>query len=285
HIMFGTELRGFGPSAGRLSLLEVGPDGRASSRMPVAQGSPFASGVVVARWRALAAFAWTDLRSGRSRNPEIYVGLRMSSGFEEHRITYTLAASVHPTLALGPGAALTAAWLEVAPAGRFRLQFASTARPAPRRFLLDIPELDVYRPAESAAFALTAILATLPYSVMITLATTLLTAAALAAGRAVFENTRGWVWLAASSSRASLGAVALALACHSAVTSVIPLVPRLPAPTGAAVLLMVGAWLHLRRPGSRSTLQQAALVMAVILLTSVALAFSQMARTLSQLAT
>jgi len=209
----------------------------------------------------------------------------MSTGLEEHRLTYTLAASVHPTLTPGPGAALTAAWLEVAPAGRFRLQFASTARPAPRRFLLDVPELDVYRPAESAAFALTAVLATLPYSVMITLATTLLTAAALAAGRAMFEDTQGWAWLAASSSRAALGAVAVALACHSAVTAVIPLIPRLSAPAGAAVLLLVGAWLHLRQPGSRSTIQLAALVMAVIFLTSVALAFSQMARTLSQLAT
>ncbi|MGH2402824.1 MAG: hypothetical protein ACRDGN_00025, partial [bacterium] len=120
HIMFGTELRGFGPSAGRLSLLEVGPDGRASSRLPVAQGSPFASGPVVARWQGTVAFAWTDLRSGRSRNPEIYVGLWMSTGLEEHRITYTLAASVHPTLTPGPGTALTAAWLEAAPAGRFR---------------------------------------------------------------------------------------------------------------------------------------------------------------------
>ncbi len=282
HVVFGTELRGFGPAVGRLTLVELGAG--APSHIPVASRSPFAAAATATPWQGTVAFAWTDLRSGRSRNAEIYVGLRIPTGLKEHRLTYTLTASALPVLASGPGPALTAAWLELASGGgRFTLHLASTARPAMRWFLMDIPELDVYRPGETAAFALTALVGTFPYSLLITLATALLTGVAAATARALLGDTPIWVWLGASGSRSAVAIVALALAVQTAVTAVLPLVPRLPLPVGGGVLAIVWVWLRLRRRVPETTLQQAALAMVVSFGTSVVLVFSQVARTLSQL--
>ncbi|MGQ0548385.1 MAG: hypothetical protein ACT4PY_01790 [Armatimonadota bacterium] len=283
YVVFGTEQRGFGPAVGRLSHLDVRPDGRPSPRRVVAPGSPFAGGATAVPWRGAAAFAWADRRSGRSRNPEIYVGIQAGTELTERRLTYTLTASALPVLAAGPGSALTAGWLEVAPGGRFTLHLASTLRPVVQRFLLDIPELDVSRPLEAAAFALTAVVGTLPYSVMVTLFTTLVTTVAMVVGRAVLADTRPWLWLAASGTRAGVATLALALACQGLATTVLPLIPRLPVAAAACLLVLTWGWLRLRRTEALSSLQLGALVMSVVFGTSVALAFGQVARTLSQL--
>lgn len=285
HVMFGTEQRGFGPVVGRLFILDVGPDGKPSPRRLVAPGSPFAAAASAAPWRGIAAFAWTDLRSGRSRNPEIYVGVDVEGAFAERRLTYSLTASAQPVLVAGPGAALTAAWLEVAPGGRFAVHLASTARPAPRHFLLAIPELDVYRPGEAAAFALTVLIGTIPYALLMTLATALLTGASAVASRAIFGGSRAWSWLLRSEVRVGLATLALALACHRTVTALFGLTPSAPVPAVLGVLVLGWAWLSLRRAHESTILQRAALVMVVVFGVSVVLAFGQVARTLSQLST
>lgn len=285
HVVFGTEQRGFGPVVGRLSILEVGVDGEPSPRRVMAPGSPFAAAASAAPWRGMAAFAWTDLRSGRSRNPEIYAGVDVRRTLAERRLTYSLTASVLPVLVEGPGAALTAAWLEVAPGSRFAVHLASTARPAARLFLLAVPELDVYRPGEAVAFAVTVLVGTIPYALLITLATVLLTGASAAAGRAIFGGSRAWTWLLGSSARAVVVALALALVCHAVVTGVFRLIPSVPAPAAAGLLGLTWASLSLRRARQATILQQAALVMLVVFGLSVVLAFAQVARTLSQLST
>ena len=285
HVMFGTEQRGFGPVVGRLFILDVGLDGKPSPRRPVAPGSPFAAAASAAPWRGMTAFAWTDLRSGRSRNPEIYVGVDVGRVLAERRLTYSLTASAQPVLVAGPGAALTAAWLEVAPGGRFAVHLASTARPAPRHFLLGIPELDVYRPGEAAAFAVTVLIGTIPYALLITLATALLTGASAVVSRAIFGDSRAWSWLLASEVRVGVAVLALALACHEAVTALFGLIPSAPTPAVLGVLALGWAWLSLRRSHEPTILQRAALVMAVVFGLSVGLAFGQVARTLSQLST
>lgn len=285
HVMFGTEQRAFGPAVGRLSILDVGPDGKPSSRRLVAPGSPFAATASAAPWRGMAAFAWTDLRSGRSRNPEIYVGVDVRRTFFERRLTYSLTASTLPVLVAGPGQALTAAWLEAAPGGRFAIHLASTARPAPRHFLLDIPELDLYRPGEATAFAVTALIGTIPYALLLTLATALLTGASAVTGRAIFGGSRAWSWLLGSEVKVGVAAIALALACHAAVTALFRLTPSAPLPVVLGVMVLTWVWLSLCRVQQGTILSKAALVILVIFGLSVILAFGQVARTLSQLST
>ncbi len=286
HVVFGTEQRGFGPAVGRLSLLAVGADGSVSPRRAVAPASPFAAGAVAVPWHGGVAFAWTDLRSGRSRNPEIYVGLVTDGVLRERRLTYTLSASVLPALAPGPGAALTAAWLEVASVGRFAVQLATTARPVPQRFVLGIPELDLYRPGDAAAFAFTVLFGTLPYAALLTLATSLLTAAALAVGGPVFGNTRWWAWLTASGCRAGIAALTVALVGLAVVGGALfPFIPRLPLGAATGILALIWAWTRVRRGAPLTFGQRAALVLSVVFGVSVVLAFTWVARTLSQLAT
>ena len=284
YVVFGTEQRGFGPAVGRLSATEIA-GGLVSPRRSVASGSPFAAQATATQWRGAGVLAWTDLRSGRSRNPEIYVGVMRAGTVREQRLTYTLSASTYPALAAGPGQALTSVWLEVASGGRFGLNLASTARPAARRFLLGIPELDLHQPGEAAAFAFTALLGTLPYAALLTLATSLLTAAVVAIGGPVFAEARWWAWLAASGDRAGIAALALALVLQAtAGAALFPFIPRLTIGPAAGVLVLVWAWTRARRAAPLTLGQRAAVVLSVVFAVSLALAFTWVARTLSPLA-
>lgn len=286
YVVFGTEQRGFGPAVGRLSATEIDAGGLVSPRRSVASGSPFAAQATATQWRGAGVLAWTDLRSGRSRNPEIYVGLMRAGTVREQRLTYTLSASTYPVLAPGPGQALTAVWLEVASGGRFGLNLASTARPAARRFLLGIPELDLHRPGEAAAFAFTALFGTLPYAALLTLATALLTAAVVAIGGPVFADARWWAWLVASGDRAGIAALALALGLQATVAGALfPFIPRLTPGLAVGALMAVWAWTRVRRSAPLTLAQRAAVVLSVVFAASLVLAFAWVARTLSQLAT
>jgi len=299
YVVFGTEQRGFGPAVARLSWLDVDAAGGASPRRSLAAGSPFASQVTALPWGERVAVAWTDLRSGRSRNPEIYTGVLRTGAAREERLTYTLSASRLPVLASGPvplsgsgqpggpGGApvLTAAWLEVAPGGRFAMTLASTARPAARRFLLGIPELDLGRPGEAAPFALAALLGTLPYAGLLTLATGLLTAGVLMSARALFDETRWWGWIVASPRRSAVASTALTLAILRVVGGAVTFIPRAGLLPAAGVVAAVWGLARVRPRVAGSFGSRAGLVLVVAFAVSVAAAFVWAAGTLSQLAT
>jgi hypothetical protein len=173
--------------------------------------------------------------------------------------------------------------LEVISGGRFSVHLASTARPAPRHFILGIPELNVYAPGEAAAFAVTVLIGTIPYALLITLATILLTGVLAAAGRAILAGSGGWSWVAGSQVRVGVATLALALACHTMVTGLFRLTPAAPVPLILAVLVTAWVWLRLKRFEQPTILQQVARVMVVVFGLSVLLTFGQVARTLSQL--
>ena len=180
---------------------------------------------------------------------------------------------------------LTAAWLEVAPGGRFAMTLASTARPAARRFLLGIPELDLGRPGEAAAFALAALLGTLPYAGLLTLATGLLTAGVLMSARALFDETRWWGWIVASPRRSAVASTALTLAILRVVGGAVPFIPRAGLLPAAGVVAAVWGLARVRPRVAGSFGSRAGLVLVVAFAVSVAAAFVWAAGTLSQLAT
>lgn len=286
HVIYGTTIRGLGPAVSRLTSLQVASHAQgAPARLGFAAASPWAAHPAAIAWLRGMAVAWADQRSGRSRTPEIYAAAVEEGVAAEHRLTYSLRSSLRPALA-ADGGALTVAWLEVLPGGRFELSLATTARPARRLFLMGIPELDIYRPGGAAAFALTALLGALPYAAMMALATALLTAAVVSVGRAVFEETRWWRWLAASAARSALASLALALGLLStAVGALFPFVPRLGLAPAVAVLALAWAALHLRGRDEAPLGWRLAFVLAVVFAAASALAFTWAAGALSQLAT
>lgn len=283
HAIYGTTLRGLGPAVSRLTALQLDAPGT-PARRGFAAASPWAAQPAAIAWRRGIAAAWADQRSGRSRNLEIYAAFTDEGLTTEQRLTYSLRSSLRPALAAA-GEVLTVAWLEVLPDGKFELSLATTARPSRRLFLMGIPELDLYRPGGAAAFALTALLGALPYAAMMALATGLLTGAVLAVGRAVFEETRWWRWLAASAARSTLASLALALGLLSAaVGALFPFVPRLGPGPGAAVLALAWVTLRLRGRDEVPLGLRLASLLAVVFAVAAALALAWTARALSQLA-
>jgi hypothetical protein len=95
------------------------------------------------------------------------------------RITLTIPGSLKPAAEVVDGGPVVV-WLEVAGFGRFSLSFASSASPRRRAFLLDVPELDLYRPGPSLVFAALVVLSILPIALLVA-GVTLVAAAVLVA--------------------------------------------------------------------------------------------------------
>ncbi len=285
RILYGTQSRGFGRSQGRLYGLTLDAAGEVSERRQVAEESPSAFGAVAVRWQQRVLAVWTDLRSGRSLNPEIYVGLMTDGGISEERLTFTLSASTNPAVAPGPDTALTAAWLELQTDGRYGIALTSTDRPARRRFLLGIPELDLNRPAAALAFALTALIGATPYAALLTMATALATTVLLGTGRAIFADARWWQWFADSERRALTAALALALGILKMVgRGLLPALPRLSPLLAGVALLIVWTWLRRRGAAPLSLGHGAGILLLALLAAAEWLAFPWAALALSQLA-
>lgn len=285
HVLFGTEQRSFGPAVARLTRVEVDRAGRASPSRRTAAGSPYASQPAAGLWNGHAVFAWTDLRSGRSRTLEIYVAVVAGEQTAEQRLTYTLASSTHPVLAAGPGTALSAAWLELAAGGRYTITIATTARPEARRFVLGIPELDLSAPGSAAAFGAVAAVGALPYALFLTLAVLFITGLAVLMGRAVLDGTRAWRWLTATPARGTLASLGAAMCLQRlAATAVLPAVVEGSGGAAAGLLVFAAAWLWVRRRTGLTPWQKMAMVLVAVFAVSALLIFPWSARTLSRLA-
>ncbi len=111
---------------------------------------------------------WAEA-AGRRQNSEIFAAhLEPPVGRLDRvaRTTYTPAGSLRPSVAVVGGAPV-AVWLETLDITRFQLVMGTSLVPRPRAFLLDTPELDLFRPGRFLSFSALVIVGVLPYAALL----------------------------------------------------------------------------------------------------------------------
>jgi hypothetical protein len=167
-------------TTGRLYAIRPDPTASMARRIPLLGQSRVAD-LTVARGSGRSVAVWSQ-PTGRRQNSEVYAARLVPGGGvldTPSRITLTIPGSLKPAAEVVDGGPVVV-WLEVAGFGRFSLSFASSASPRRRAFLLDVPELDLYRPGPSLVFAALVVLSILPIALLVA-GVTLVAAAVLVA--------------------------------------------------------------------------------------------------------
>ena len=169
-------------TAGRVYAVNPVQAAAAPHRTPLL-GRTSVADLAVTEGDGIAVAVWSQ-PTGRRQNSEIHSARLLGEEILEppSRVTFSIPGSLKPAGAVISGHP-AAVWLEVTGFGRFSVSFATSATPRRRLFLLDVAELDVYRPGPSLLFAFLTTLSILPIALLVAAVTLMAGAILVAVGQ------------------------------------------------------------------------------------------------------